>query len=200
MRLEIQQRWFRWAPLVVCSMLAAGCFHPAPMPYGAQRDEAQALGRILKALKPEVLEEVMSEQKVARELRITLDELAKLSYSQFIKRYNSYTEQLVAIKKKRREILQALDSSQWNSPLVAAIQEGGVRQLQQDQERNQKWLELADGVRLRVELGRRKDFPELVELSRQLDIFLATPTDPDPFANRLQVLKEAFGLSEADFD
>lgn len=200
MRLKMRQRWFRLAPLVVCSMLAAGCFHPAPMPYGAQRDEAQALGRILKALTPEAQEEVMKEHKVARELRITLDELAKLSRSEFTKRFNSYTEQLLAIKKKRHEMQQVLDSSQWNSPLVAAIQEGGVRQLQRDQERNQKWLELTDGVRLRVELGRQKDFPELVELSRQLDIFLATPTDPDPFANRLQVLKEAFGLSEANFD
>jgi hypothetical protein len=200
MRLEIQQRWFRWAPLVVCSMLAAGCFHPAPMPYGAQRDEAQALGRTLKALTPEVVEEVMKEHKVARELRITLDELAKLSRSEFTKRFNSYAEQLFAIKKKRQEMQHILDSSQWNSPLVAAIKEGGVWQLQRDIERNQKWLELADGVRLRVELGRKQDFPELAELSGQLGIFLAIQTDLNPFAKRLQVLKDAFDLSETDFD
>jgi hypothetical protein len=199
MRLEMRQLWFRWAPMVVCGMLAAGCFHPAPAPYWGQRDEALALGRILKALTPEAQDEVMREQKVARELRITLDELAKLSRPEFTKRFNSYAEQLLAIKQKRHELQQVLDSSQWNSPMVAAVQEGGVRQLQRDMERNQKWLELAEGVRFRVELGRAKDFPELAELSHQLDIFLATRTDLDSFANRLQILKETFGLSEQEF-
>ena len=200
MRLKLRHPWFRLAPLVVWSALAAGCLHPAPAPYWGQRDEALALGRIFKALAPEAQDEAMREQKVAQELRITLDELAKLSRPQFTKRFNSYTEQLLAIKKKRHDLQQALESSPWNSPMVAAVQEGGVRQLQQDMERNQKWLELAEGVRLRVELGRDKDFPELTELSHQLDIFLATRTDLDSFANRLQALKEAFGLSETDFD
>jgi hypothetical protein len=82
--------------------------------------------------------------------------------------------------------------------MVAAVQQGGVRQLQQDLERDQKWLELAEGVRLRVELGRKEDFPELTQLGHQLDIFLAAKSDLDPFANRLRALQEAFGLSEMD--
>ncbi len=142
----------------------------------------------------------MKEHKVARELRITLDELGKLSQAEFTKRFNSYAEQLVAIQSKRRELQQALAQRQWKIPMVLAIQQGGVQQLQQDGERNQKWIELAEGVRLRVELGREKDFPELTMLSQQLDIFLAAKSDLEPFANRIRALREAFRLSEADLD
>jgi hypothetical protein len=184
--------------LVVWSVFAAGCVHFAPLPYGSQRDEARALGKIFKALTPEAQEEVLKEHKVARELRITLDELAKLARPEFTKRFDSYAEQLLAIQRKRRELQQALSSRQWTSPMVAAVQQGGVQQLQQDLARTQKWLELAEGVRLRVQLGREEDFPELTQLSHQLDIFLATKSDLDPFANRMRALQEAFGLSEMD--
>jgi hypothetical protein len=198
MRLEVRHSWFRVALLVALSALSSGCLHFAPLPYGGQRDEARALGKILKALTPEAQEEVMKEHKAARELRITLNELAKLSRPEFTKRFNSFSEQLLAIQRKRRELQQALGSRQWTSPMVAAVQQGGVRQLQQDLERDQKWLELAEGVRLRVELGRKEDFPELTQLGHQLDIFLAAKSDLDPFANRLRALQEAFGLSEMD--
>jgi hypothetical protein len=42
----------------------------------------------------------------------------------------------------------------------------------QDQNRAPKWIELADGARLRLEVGRLADFPELAQLSHQMDIFL----------------------------
>jgi alkylated DNA nucleotide flippase Atl1 len=186
--------------LVLLSALSSACIRLAPMPYAGQRDEARALGKILKSLTPEARDEVMKEHKVARELRITLDELSKLSGPEFTKRFNAYSEQMLAIQKKRRELVQALNSRQWDSPMVRAVQLGGVQQLQQDLSRNQKWIELAEGVRLRVELGREKDFPELTMLSHQLDIFLAAKSDEEPFAARMGALKDAFRLSETDFD
>ena len=198
MHLELRQRWFRVVLLAVWSALSTGCIHFVPLPYGGQRDEARALGKIFKALTPGAQEEVVKEHKVARELRITLDELAKLARLEFTQRFNGYAEQLRAIQNKRRELQQALGSRQWTSPMVLAVQQGGAQQLQQDMARTQKWLELAAGVRLRVELGREEDFPELTQLSHQLDIFLATKSDLEPFANRIRALQEAFGLSEAD--
>lgn len=170
------------------------------MPYAGQRDEARALGKIFKTLSPQAQEMVVSEHKVARELRITLDELGKLSQPEFTERFNAYSKQLVGLQSKRRQLQQALGSRQWNSPMVLAVQQGAIKQLIQDGERNQKWIELAEGVELRVELKRTKDFPELTMLSHQLDIFLAARNNLDPFADRLQALKEAFRLSEADFD
>ncbi|MFN0122947.1 MAG: hypothetical protein ACKV2V_20800, partial [Blastocatellia bacterium] len=116
------------------------------------------------------------------------------------KRFQSYSEQLLSIQNKRNELQQALGSRSWTSSMVLAVEQGGLRQLSQDMERNQKWLELAEGVRLRVELGREKDFPELTMLSHQLDIFLASKSDLDPFGSRMQALREAFGLKESDFD
>lgn len=200
MRHKIRQGWVRGVALVVLSMLSAGCIHFVPLPNAGQRDEAKALGKMLKSLTPGAHDEVLKEHKVARELRITLDELSKLSGPEFTKRFNSYAEALNAIQTKRRELVQALGSRQWNSPMVRAVQQGGVQQLQQDLSRDQKWIELAEGVRLRVELGREKDFPELTQLSHQLDIFLASKSDVDPFGNRVQALQDAFGLSETDFD
>ncbi|MGH9841926.1 MAG: hypothetical protein ACREEM_24485 [Blastocatellia bacterium] len=200
MPLKVRHSWFRVVLLAVLSALSSGCIHFAPMPNPGQRDEARALGKIFKALTPEAQEEIAKEHKVARELRITLDELGKLSRPEFTERFNSYSEQLTAIQSKRRELLQALVQRQWNSSMVLAVQQGGVQQLQQDMARNQKWIELAEGVRLRVKLGREEDFPELTMLSHQLDIFLAAESDPDPFANRMRALREAFRLSEIDFD
>jgi len=192
--------WFRVLLLFVLSALSSGCIHFAPLPYTGQREEARALGKLFKALTPEAREVVMKEHKAARELRITLDELGTLAQPEFTKRFSSYSEQLSAIQSKRRELHQALAQRQWSSPMVIAVQQGGVQQLQQDLARNQKWIELAEGVRLRVELGRKKDFPELTMLSHQLDIFLAAKSDLDPFADRIRALQEAFRLSETDFD
>jgi hypothetical protein len=200
MPLKIRLRRFRVALLVILSVFSSGCIHITPLPYTGQRSEARALGKIFKALTPEAQEEIMKEQKAARELRITLDELGKLSQPEFTTRFNSYSQQLIAIQIKRRELQQTLAQRQWSSPMVQAIQQGGVQQLQQDLARNQKWIELAEGVRLRVELGRKEGFPELTMLSHQLDLFLATKSDLDPFANRLLALQEAFRLSETDFE
>lgn len=200
MRIEIRHRLVRVALLVVLSALSSGCIHLAPLPFTGQRDEARALGKIFKTLNSDAQQEVAQENKVARELRITLDELDQLKGPDFTKRFNSYSEQLMAIQSKRRELQQALSSRQWNSPMVRAVQQGGVQQLQQDIARNQKWIELAEGVRLRVELGRKEDFPELTMLSHQLDIFLASTSDLNPFTNRIRALQEAFRLSETDFD
>lgn len=200
MRLQIRLSWFQPVLLIALSALSSGCIHFAPMPYAGQRDESRALGKIFKTLTPQAQEMVVNEHKVARELRITLAELGKLSQADFTDQFNSYTEELVALQSKRRQLQQALSSRQWDSPMVRAVQQGAIKQLMQDGERNQKWIELADGVRLRVKLGRDKDFPELTMLSHQLDVFLSARNNLDPFADRLQALKEAFGLSEADFD
>ena len=200
MRIEIRHRLVRVALLVILSALSSGCIHFAPLPFSGQRDEARALGKIFKTLNSDAQQEVAQENKVARELRITLDELDQLKGPDFTKRFNSYSEQLMAIQSKRRELQQALSSRQWNSPMVRAVQQGGVQQLQQDIARNQKWIELAEGVRLRVELGRKQDFPELTMLSHQLDIFLASTSDLNPFTNRIRALQEAFRLSETDFE
>ena len=199
MRIEVSHRWFQLLLLVVLSLLFSGCVHLAPLPYAKQREEARALGKILRALSPEAQAEVMKEHRMAQELRITLDELAKLAKPDFISRFDAFSEQLRAIRKQRGELVQALDSRQWSSPMVQAVQHSAVEHLQQDMERIEKWMELEVGVRMRVELGREEAFPELTMLDHQLDIFLAAKSDLDPFANRLRALQEAFSLSETDF-
>ena len=199
MRIEVPHRWFHLLPLVVLSLLFSACIHLAPLPYAKQREEARALGKILRSLTPEARAEVAKEHRMAQELRITLDELAKLAKPDFISRFDAFSEQLRAIRKQRGELVQALDSRQWSSPMVQAVQQAAVEHLQQDRERIEKWIELEEGVRMRVELGREENFPELTMLDHQLDIFLAAKSEMDPFANRLRALQEAFSLSETDF-
>ena len=198
MRIEVPHQWFQFLLLVVLSVFFSGCIHLAPLPYGGQREEARALGKILHTLTPEAQTEVLSEHKVAQELRITLDELAILTKPDFSKRFSSYADEFRAIQKKRGELVQALGSRHWSSPMVQAVQQTAVEHLQQDMERIEKWLELEEGVRVRVELGRQEDFPELTMLEHQLEIFLAAKSDIDPFAIRIRALREAFSLSATD--
>ena len=82
--------------------------------------------------------------------------------------------------------------------MVQVMQQGAVQQLKVDLARTQRWIERAEGVRLRVELGRTEGFPELSMLSHQLDIFLEGRVDLDPFQGRIQALQDAFRLKSQD--
>ncbi len=181
-------------------ILMSGCIHLAPLPYAGQRQEARELGKLFKSMATEARNMALNEHKSARELRIILDELEKFPPGEFMKRFDSYTGELIALQKKRQELRQVLLSRRWDSPMVLAIQAGWIEQLNQDHNRAQKWIEMADGVRLRLELGRVADFPELSQLSHQLDIFLASKVDMDPLAIRIQALQEAYNLIDSDFD
>ncbi len=197
--MSLTTRWSLFSLLLI-GVLAGGCVHLVPMPYGSQREEAKALGKQLKSLTPEARNVALSEHKLARELRVVLDELAKLPLDDFRKRFESYTNDLVKIQAKRREILASLEGRHWNSPMVLAVHEGAVEQLRSDMSRTQRLIELTEGVRLRVELGRTEGFPELAMVSHRLDIFLASKTDLEPFSARLEALREAFNLQESDFN
>jgi hypothetical protein len=186
--------------LAATALSMSGCVHLAPLPYAGQRQEARELGKLFKSMATDARNLALNEHKSARELRIILDELEKFPPGEFMKRFDSYTGELIALQKKRQELRQVLLSRRWDSPMVLAIQAGWIEQLNQDQNRAQKWIEMADGVRLRLELGRVADFPELSQLSHQLDIFLASKVDMDPLAIRIQALQEAYNLIDSDFD
>lgn len=198
---ENRSRWTCWVwgwLLITVSVLASGCIHLAPRPYGAQREEAKLLAKQLRQLNSAARQVVMLEHQLARELRVVLDELGKLPESDFQRRFNDFSTGLISIQTQRRDLLVKFDGRNWESAMVQVMQQGVVQQLKVDLARTQRWIELTEGVRLRVELGRTEGFPELNMLSHQLDIFLAGRADLDPFQGRIQALQDAFRLKNQD--
>ena len=194
----------RWIYRISCwllvsgSLLGGGCIHLAPKPYGAQREEAKLLAKQLGQLSPAARQVNVMEYQLARELRIVLDELGKLPESDFERRFSYFSSGLISIQKQRRDLIVKLDGRNWESAMVQVMQQGAVQQLKVDLARTQRWIERAEGVRLRVELGRTEGFPELSTLSHQLDIFLEGRADLDPFQGRIQALQDAFRLKSQD--
>jgi hypothetical protein len=170
------------------------------MPYGSQREEAKALARQLRELNSATRKLTIGELKLAQEMRVVLDELAKLPPADFQRRFQAFASELVSTRKQREELLATFVGRQWQTPMVLAVQQGAMQQLKIELARTQRWIELTEGVRLRVELGRTEGFPELSLLSHQLDIFLQGKTDLDPFQARIQALQDAFRLRESDLD
>lgn len=198
-----QWYWLRWmagVTLLMAAFLLSGCIHFAPMPYGSQREEAKTLARQLRELNSATRKLTIDELKLAQEMRVVLDELAKLPPADFQRRFQAFASELVSTRKQREELLATFVGRQWQTPMVLAVQQGAMQQLKIELARTQRWIELTEGVRLRVELGRTEGFPELSLLSHQLDIFLQGKTDLDPFQARIQALQDAFRLRESDLD
>lgn len=194
----------RWVYKISCcllisvSLLASGCIHLAPKPYGAQREEAKLLAKQLRQLSAAARQVNVMEHQLARELRVVLDELGKLAEGDFQRRFSAFSNELISIQTQRRDLIVKLDGRNWESAMVQVMQQGAVQQLKVDLARTQRWIERAEGVRLRVELGRTEGFPELSMLSHQLDIFLEGRVDLDPFQGRIQALQDAFRLKSQD--
>lgn len=184
--------------LISVSLLASGCIHLAPKPYGTQREEAKLLAKQLRQLNSTARQAILMEHQLARELRVVLDELGKLAKNDFEGRFSAFSSGLISIQTQRRDLLVQFDGRNWESAMVQVMQQGVVQQLKVDMTRTQRWIELAEGVRLRVELGRTEGFPELSMLSHQLDIFLEGRADLDPFQGRIQALQDAFRLKSQD--
>lgn len=194
----------RWVYKISCcllisvSLLASGCIHLAPKPYGAQREEAKLLAKQLRQLSAAARQVNVTEHQLARELRVVLDELGKLAEGDFQRRFSAFSNELISIQTQRQDLIVKLDGRNWESAMVQVMQQGAVQQLKVDLARTQRWIERAEGVRLRVELGRTEGFPELSMLSHQLDIFLEGRVDLDPFHGRIQALQDAFRLKSQD--
>ena len=80
--------------------------------------------------------------------------------------------------------------------MVFKVQTNCVSEMDEQILRDEQWIEWALGIRLRVEMGRQKEFPELQLLQHSLDNFLASPVT-DPLSTQLRALLDEFRLGEA---
>lgn len=186
----------RLLSLPACALLLSGCINLVPVPRIGEQSEAKAFGKVIHDLMPETERQIAQEQAAAQKLRITLDEAATLPPQNFRDRFNGYIDQLIAVRAKRQDLRARLTEKNWTSPMVVNVQANCVRDLDEQILRDQQWIEWAQGVRLRVEMGQQTRFPELQLLQHALDNFLALPIT-DPLSMQLRALLDEFHLTEA---
>jgi hypothetical protein len=177
--------------LVVLSTFSAGCIHFAPIGRIGELPEAKALYKTLRDVSGEVRSLLIEEHAAANALKITLDELAERDAPAFRQRFDSYVDRFVAVRDRRRQILQTISHENYGSPLVHVVQQKAMRDFQDEIFRTEGWIRLAQSLRLRAELGRQKDFPEFAALSRQLEGFLSVPIE-DSLSPPMAALEEEF--------
>ena len=182
--------------LLCGSLLLCGCINVLPLPRVGEQAEAKEFGKTIRDVMPESERQLILEHTTAQKLRITLDEAATLPTQSFRDRFNGYIDQLIAVRSKRRDLRQRFKEKSWNSPMVFNVQANCVREIDEQIVRDQQWIEWALGVRLRVEMGQQKDFPELQLLQHSLDNFLSLPV-MDPLSTQLRALLDEFRLSDA---
>ena len=189
--------------------------------------EAKRLASELKALAPAAFNLIHEEHELANQLKIMLDESAKLEPKQDPKlgatemkpvndtegrpaptilivsttilkaRLTTYVNRLIAIRNERRQIRETVRQGAWESPMVFVVQHDAVRQLTAEIARSELWLELAENVRLRTELGRMGDFPELPKLLHELDSYLGVPLE-NPLGAQVRDLMEEYRFGETE--
>lgn len=184
---------------VVFSVFLSGCLNIVPIARIGENKDALALAKVLKSQHGAAIEELQREHIVAQELKVTLEESGQLQPEVFGQKFSSYLDQLIAIRNKRRQIIDTVRQNTFDSPLVFAIQRDALDMVGYEMERTQTWIELAQNVKLRTELRAtvpeaqraKKDFPELKLLNHELDTFLAQ-TGEDPLGAQLSSLQAEY--------
>lgn len=191
-----RRRRFYWLAAVIVLMYITD-IGPRWGPRASEVTEAKVMARSLKVLAPGALELIQKEHVIANELKITLEEAASVDPEEFRKKFNSYVDRLVDMRNKRREILASLRQGLWDSPMVFVVQHSALAQMKDEIARTETWIEFAMNIRLRSELGRKGEFPEMLKLNKQLTAYLLLPPE-DPLNDQVQGLMEEFRFGEAE--
>ena len=205
--------WFGAVLIFMLAMCLAGC--------GSEYDEvgeAKRFASELKALVPAASKLIADEHDIANELKIILNESgvgspptsrAKTEGTQIEPeilekkpetiqaKLSSFVDRLIALRNARQQLLANVRQGVWQAAMVFAVQMDAVGQLNYEIERTEAWLELAQNVRLRTDLGRKGDFPELPKLNHELDSYLQNSRETPLFSQILSLIDEyRFGYSE----
>ncbi len=171
---------------------------PPPLSSVRQEEaEGRVLARSLLDLGPEAKTLVDKEHVIANELKVTLEESAGLDKDTFISRFKQYVDRLVEVRDKRQQVFIAVADRQWSNALNKNVQRLVFNQLKAQIGRTQQWIEYTENIRLRAELGRKGDFPELPKLSKGLESYLTLPAET-PLYDQVKILTEEYHFSEAD--
>lgn len=159
--------------------------------------EGLALGKMLHGLSAEAEELQHRENLAVNELRTILDQVGTGKFEEFRARFDASVDLLGGIRDRRRHIQSRIRQASWTTPLVRAVQADAVSMLQEEVGRNDAWIQMARNVRVRADLGRQDNFPEIPLLMRQLELFLGEIKD-DPLRAQLLTLQSEYGFSDVD--
>jgi hypothetical protein len=179
-------------------MSTTGCINFFPVPRTGEKREAILLAKVLMTLAPQAKALLTDERNCANELKIDLDEAGdKVGGVKGSERFTSYIDRLVVIRNKREQIRDTVRQGVYDSPMVFVIQHDAVVTMNDEIARTQTWIQFAQNLRLRAELGRIKDFPELPILIGQLNGFLDAPAE-DPLYSQVRDLQGEFRFGEGE--
>ena len=183
--------------ILASAMCLSGCIHLFPVGRVGETAEAKKLAKVLKDFAPETADLLQQEHDTANALKITLDESAQVPRDVFRQKFNAYADRFIAIRNRRRQIVDTLRHDVWQSPMVFVVQQKAIQLMNDEITRTETWIRFAQNVRLRADLGRDKDFPEFAMLSHQLEGFLGlVEEDPLSLQIRALMLEYRFGVEE----
>src|SRR5262245_19847956 len=146
--------------------------------------EALALAKTLYRIQPEAQELQQRERVAANELKIILEETYSITlptspnkithaaaYNRFQQKIKESFDKIRIIIERRRQLQEKIRQGVWETPLSHLVQENAVARFQEDLIRDETWVQLAKNLRLRQDLGREQEYPELQTLFRQLELF-----------------------------
>jgi hypothetical protein len=174
-----------------------GCIHIAPVPFQGEQKEAMELAKQLKNLMPEADELLHDEQLTANDLRVMTDEIGSRDFKEYRDKFDSAIEALITIKNRRAQIEERIRQGVWRGELANLVRNSAVDELEESQFQTISWIQLAHNFRERTQYGRTKDFPEMAELNRSLDMFLEELPD-QPLAFEFGALRSEYGFRESD--
>lgn len=192
--------------IVAFTVLAAacyfvrGCINVVPavgIGSASEKGEAKGLLKVLRRLAPELKDLLLRERNTANQIRITLDETAASDPVGFRHKLKLYTDDLIDVRNKREQISVTISQGNWETPLVFAVQQSAVRMLRDEISRTDGWIQDAQNIQLRADLGEGKSFPELTTLTKHLDAFL-TQVLNEPLRDHIRELVEEYRLGEAE--
>lgn len=160
-------------------------------PSSTELKEASNLEHILAEYAPAAKQLLLEENSLANELKVTLEESGGVENKQFGERFRSYEDRLVSLRDRRQQILDTISQGVYTTPFVFYVRDDAAVQLRDEIARTEAWIRFAKNVRLRVELGRQKDFPELGLLAKALDTYLGQPPE-SPLADQFDDLQKEF--------
>ena len=182
----------------VCLVLT-GCINVVPMIHTGPREvtEAKALAKTLRRLAPEAKELVLKEHDVANAIKVTLDVTALADPVVFRSKLRLYRQNLIEIRSRRSQVREAIAREVWQSPLVFAVQQDALRTVDDALLRGETWIQSAQNLQLRADLGQRKSFPELLVLGKELDKFLSGVAE-EPLVEQIRTLQDEYRFGEGE--
>lgn len=195
---RVKSRPILAALTLVPLIMLTGCINIVPIPRRGEKKEAIALAKVLLNLGPDAKTLLVDEHSCANDLKIDLDEAGdRVGAAGGREKFTSYIDRLITIRDKRQQIRATVGQGVYDSPMVFVIQHDAVVVLSDEITRTQTWIQFAQNLRLRAELGRTKDFPELSILTLKLSNFLNGPLE-DPLYAQVRALQEEFRFGEGE--